>query len=218
MKTVNSTLKTKLAEAQESLKSNQDLITYLNKQLNEKPSNSTGLISGTSTQSSFGNKLGGVQMSKPPLLSGGQATTSFKPSFTSIERLTGGAGSTTLPGPSPGAASGLTSLQRSSSRQSLERHQSPAASQRSMATTGTAAAGAPTNIPMSLAQSRLRNTQSPSTRSFTTTTIQEDSPGNPASGPATTKPPAQFVSKYTKMLYEQQQKMDAGQVINSSIP
>ena len=31
LKTVNSTLKTKLTEAQESLKSNQDLITYLNK-------------------------------------------------------------------------------------------------------------------------------------------------------------------------------------------
>ena len=31
LKTVNSTLKAKLTEAQESLKSNQDLITYLNK-------------------------------------------------------------------------------------------------------------------------------------------------------------------------------------------
>ena len=46
LKTVNSTLKAKLTEAQESLKSNQDLITYLNKQLNEKPTHSTGLMSG----------------------------------------------------------------------------------------------------------------------------------------------------------------------------
>ena len=46
LKTVNSTLKAKLTEAHESLKSNQDLITYLNKQLNEKPTHSTGLMSG----------------------------------------------------------------------------------------------------------------------------------------------------------------------------
>ncbi len=53
IKSINSTLKAKLQEAQESLKSNENLITYLNKQLNEKPS--------------------GV-LNKPP-------TSGFKPSF-----------------------------------------------------------------------------------------------------------------------------------------
>ena len=37
LKTVNATLKAKLADAQESLKSNGEYIAYLNKQLNEKP-------------------------------------------------------------------------------------------------------------------------------------------------------------------------------------
>ena len=35
-KTINAQLKCKLGEAQESLKSNENLITYLNKKLNEK--------------------------------------------------------------------------------------------------------------------------------------------------------------------------------------
>jgi len=65
-KSLNTTLKSKLQEAQESLKSNENLITYLNKQLNEKPN------SAMSTLSSMGGK--------PPL-------TTFKPSFTSVEQL-----------------------------------------------------------------------------------------------------------------------------------
>ena len=62
-KTLNETLKIKLTEAQESLKSNENLITYLNKQLNEKPGlGGTAAILG-STQSSFGTKL---STGKPP--------------------------------------------------------------------------------------------------------------------------------------------------------
>lgn len=69
LKTINSQLKTKLAEAQESLKSNDNLITYLNKQLNEKPGGfSTTNVGFSST------------VSKPP-------TGGFKPSFNSIESL-----------------------------------------------------------------------------------------------------------------------------------
>lgn len=58
LKSINNTLKTKLQEAQESLKSNENLITYLNKQLNEKPA---------------GN------LTKPP------TSASFKPSFTAVD-------------------------------------------------------------------------------------------------------------------------------------
>ncbi len=56
LKSINNTLKTKLQEAQESLKSNENLITYLNKQLNEKPG-----------------------VTKPP------TSAAFKPSFTAVE-------------------------------------------------------------------------------------------------------------------------------------
>ena len=141
-------------------------------------------------------------MTKPPLLSGTSATTSFKPSFTSIEKLTG-----------------TSNMQRSSSRQSLERHQSPVASQRSLAPSVTQQASATQPAPLSLAQSRLRNNQSPSTRSFPITSVQgsatkQESPSQPASKPKETK----FVSKYTQMLYEQQQKQEAAQATNSSIP
>ena len=52
LKTLNSTLKTKLQEAQDNLKSNGDLITYLNKQLNEKPGFAG--TSGPGTSTSFG--------------------------------------------------------------------------------------------------------------------------------------------------------------------
>ena len=69
LKTVNETLKTKLGEAHESLKSNENLITYLNKQLNEKQGGGPG--PSLSTMSSVGAP------SKPPL--------SFKPSFTNVE-------------------------------------------------------------------------------------------------------------------------------------
>ena len=45
LKSINGTLKSKLVEAQESLKSNENLITYLNKQLNEKPGGSSNPLS-----------------------------------------------------------------------------------------------------------------------------------------------------------------------------
>ncbi len=69
LKTINSQLKTKLAEAQEALKSNDNLITYLNKQLNEKPGGLGGANAGFSST-----------LSKPP-------TGGFKPSFSSIDSL-----------------------------------------------------------------------------------------------------------------------------------
>ena len=81
MKSLNSTLKTKLQEAQESLKSNENLITYLNKQLNDKPTPiPSGLISGQSTQSSFAGKL--ASSAKPPTPGMGGT---FKPSFSSLD-------------------------------------------------------------------------------------------------------------------------------------
>lgn len=89
LQTINSTLKTKLGEAQESLKSNENLIQYLNKQLNEKTNTiNPGIISGQSTQSSFGGKLTQANFSgtipiggKPP------ASNTFKPTFSSIDQL-----------------------------------------------------------------------------------------------------------------------------------
>lgn len=63
LKTVNQTLKQKLEEAQESLKSNENLITYLNKQLNEKGQ-------------------GAPMSSRPPTVTG------FKPSMDSVQKLT----------------------------------------------------------------------------------------------------------------------------------
>ena len=68
LRTINNQLKSKLSEAQESLKSNDNLITYLNKQLNEKPG---GLAATTGFSAT---------LSKPP-------TGSFKPSFTSVDSL-----------------------------------------------------------------------------------------------------------------------------------
>lgn len=119
LKTVNSTLKAKLADAQESLKSNGEYIAYLNKQLNEKPGASlsgTGPLMSTSASSSFGGKL-----SKPPIATGttqgAPTSSSFKPTFSSIEQLNSG-------GTTP-AQSSTTMLQRSNSRQSFERHASP---------------------------------------------------------------------------------------------
>jgi hypothetical protein len=66
-KTLSDRLKTKLSEAQEALKSNENLIAYLNKQLNEKPGATPSLAPTTIS-------------SKPPL--------TFKPSFSSVEQLT----------------------------------------------------------------------------------------------------------------------------------
>ena len=64
------------------------MITWLNKQLNEKP----GI--GGSLMPSTASKYGGTTMSKPPTAMG---STGFKPSFGSIEQLNGGyvAGRTT---------------------------------------------------------------------------------------------------------------------------
>lgn len=123
LKTVNSTLKAKLADAQESLKSNGEYIAYLNKQLNEKPGGAgaslgaTGQLMSTTASSSFGGKL-----TKPPI-SGSSAApigsgTSFKPTFSSIEQLNAGNATTNESNSSnykPGATTG-TLLQRSSSR------------------------------------------------------------------------------------------------------
>ena len=100
LKTVNSTLKAKLADAQESLKSNGEYIAYLNKQLNEKPGTSlgaTGPLGSTAASSSFGSKL-----NKPPIATGttaGQPSSgsTFKPSFTSIDALNSGRDSTAAP-------------------------------------------------------------------------------------------------------------------------
>lgn len=68
-KTLNERLKVKLSEAQEALKSNENLIAYLNKQLNEKPG-------GASTSFPSSSFTGQGVSNKPPLTSG------FKPSFT----------------------------------------------------------------------------------------------------------------------------------------
>ena len=64
------------------------MITWLNKQLNEKPGIGGSLMPSTS------NKYGATTMSKPPTAMG---STGFKPSFGSIEQLNGGyvAGRTT---------------------------------------------------------------------------------------------------------------------------
>jgi len=114
IKTLNSTLKAKLSDAQESLKSNGEYIAYLNKQLNEKPGGAgvslgaTGPLMSTTASSSFGGKL-----TKPPMASGAQGAisgTSFKPTFSSIEQLNPGSSGVGL---NQGAS---TRLQRSSSR------------------------------------------------------------------------------------------------------
>ena len=119
LKTVNSTLKAKLTDAQESLKSNGEYIAYLNKQLNEKPGGATaaslggtGPLMSTTASSSFGAKL-----TKPP--TGGPGTgaasgTTFKPTFSSIDQLNAGGGATQQQQTS-------TILQRSNSRQSFDR-------------------------------------------------------------------------------------------------
>lgn len=90
LKTLNSTLKAKLADAQESLKSNGEYIAYLNKQLNDKPGGAasslggTGPLMSTTASSSFGGKL-----TKPPAAPGGGS--GFKPTFSSIDQLNLGA-------------------------------------------------------------------------------------------------------------------------------
>ena len=128
LKTVNSTLKAKLADAQESLKSNGEYIAYLNKQLNEKPGGAaallgaTGQLMSTTASSSFGSKL-----TKPPAAPIGTGT-SFKPTFSSIDQLNsggvaGGAGESTSASKPVTATSAL--LQRSNSRQSFDRQASP---------------------------------------------------------------------------------------------
>lgn len=89
LKTLNSTLKNKLEEVQESLKSNENLIQYLNKQLNEKANSVTGMMSGQSTQSSLGGKLSSAATFTGTIPVGGKppTTNTFKPSFGSIDQL-----------------------------------------------------------------------------------------------------------------------------------
>lgn len=94
LKTVNSTLKSKLADAQESLKSNGEYIAYLNKQLNDKPGGvaaslgATGPFMSTTASSSFGGKL-----AKPPAAPSGLGNSGFKPTFSSIDQLNQGSSS-----------------------------------------------------------------------------------------------------------------------------
>jgi hypothetical protein len=78
-------LKEKLEEAQKNLESNAQMITWLNKQLNEKPGLCGSLLPPTTT--SIANKYGGIS-SKPP--TSAIVGSSFKPSFASIEQLNGG--------------------------------------------------------------------------------------------------------------------------------
>lgn len=113
LKTLNSTLKSKLGEVQESLKSNENLIQYLNKQLNEKAGNMVpSTISGQSTQSSLGAKLNsGALFSGTIPIGGKPPTTSFKPSFGSIDQLN----------------THSTTLGRSNSKTTFDRQASPSA-------------------------------------------------------------------------------------------
>ncbi len=68
-------LKTKLEEAQKGLEANAQMILYLNKQLNEKPGSS--LLSGSKHY---------PMSSKPPIISTtAGASSTFKPSFTTID-------------------------------------------------------------------------------------------------------------------------------------
>jgi hypothetical protein len=163
-------------------------------------------MSGQSTQSTLSGKLGGAgggsaTMSttnfgtiggKPP------ASGAFKPSFGSIDQLNMGIAATNAASTSfQGSA-----MKRSNSRQSFDRQNSPSAfSHRSMTSISqNSIAGAPQaseGIP-SLASSRQQKS-----------TIIDNSPSkssatdfNSAIRPA--GEPKQFVSKYTKMLYEQQ--------------
>lgn len=71
----NKQLKTKLEESLKSLESNANMITWLNKQLNEK-------------QSSTASGLYGGITSKPPMGSTSQmSSTSFKPSIATIDQM-----------------------------------------------------------------------------------------------------------------------------------
>lgn len=79
-------LKQKLEEAQKNLESNAQMITWLNKQLNEKPGLGGSLLPPTS-QSKFGNKP-----PAPISIGVGVSSSTFKPSFSSIEQLGGGGG------------------------------------------------------------------------------------------------------------------------------
>ena len=77
MKNFNEALKKKLEESLKSLESNANMISWLNKQLNEKQS---------STTSGLYSNFGGVGASKPPtpsITSGSQ----FKPSFSAIDQM-----------------------------------------------------------------------------------------------------------------------------------
>ena len=72
MRNFNEALKKKLEESLKSLESNANMISWLNKQLNEKQS---------STTSGLYSNFGGVSASKPPA----STNTQFKPSFSAID-------------------------------------------------------------------------------------------------------------------------------------
>jgi hypothetical protein len=79
---LNQMLKTKLEESQKSLESNAQMISWLNKQLNEKG------IGSSMMPSSFKNTVSSsAALNKPPLNTGptSTASTGFKPTFSSID-------------------------------------------------------------------------------------------------------------------------------------
>ena len=93
---LNNTLKSKLEESQKSLESNAQMISWLNKQLNEKPGIGGGMMPQSSYKMSttIGNSLPSG-MNRPPV----STQSSFKPTFASIEQLNGsssGAGASTF--------------------------------------------------------------------------------------------------------------------------
>ena len=88
---LNQMLKTKLEESQKSLESNAQMISWLNKQLNEKG------VGSSIMPSSFKNTVNSsASLNKPPLMTMGSAgsgssMSGFKPTFSSIDQLSTGA-------------------------------------------------------------------------------------------------------------------------------
>lgn len=74
LQSLSQTLKSKLEESQKSLESNAQMISWLNKQLNEKPG-STSLMAGAShgghSTSYSANKYSSIGAPKPPTVTGG---------------------------------------------------------------------------------------------------------------------------------------------------
>jgi hypothetical protein len=184
LRQVNSTLKNKLEEVQESLKSNENLIQYLNKQLNEKANAILpGVISGQSTQSSLGGKLNSAVFTGTIPIGGKPPTAAtFKPSFGSVEQMNYPA-----------------TLGRSNSKQSFDRPASPSAfSQRSITSFNASATGPVNDAIPSLASSRTNKSFATDSPTQPTQTSKLDLPRS------SNEPSRQFVSKYTKMAMEQQ--------------